>query len=399
MKKRWLEQESKQWIDDGIINTQQREEILARYQGRSNISLLFFFAAILIGLAVLSVIATNWTDLTEMVRMGIIIFFLIVFNSLGYWLDGRGFKQYGLFCYVVALGIFGAGIFLAFDMYGFPFHAPYGFIAWAIASYLIYLSRPSYTLWLVGVLVVIVGQLNASFSLQEFNWILLGIYIIGFGTSLFYLRKPIDSWIFVAGLMSQLFAYALELEAYYWLTVFALVVYIFSFFIKRNGISQAFRVVAIITVFILTIFHATIYESLPVPDDASVSWVYFVLLGIGIVGAIYLLLRENHKWEMARLIIFLPVFIVPEWSTLLACSMLLSFSLLILIEGFVRNDQRQINIGTFTFLLTILIIYFQVAWEFFDRSLFFLIGGIILFVIGFVLNRQKHKWQQGVDES
>src|SRR5699024_9252277 len=66
-----------------------------------------------------------------------------------------------------------------------------------------------------------------------------------------------------------------------------------------------------------------------------------------------------------------------------------------LIYGFQQKNQANIMVGTITFLLSTFTAYVQYAWEALNKSLFFIIGGLLLFGISFILERLRRKREQG----
>jgi uncharacterized membrane protein len=48
-----------------------------------------------------------------------------------------------------------------------------------------------------------------------------------------------------------------------------------------------------------------------------------------------------------------------------------------------------VNLGFLTFALTILRLYFDTFWQLFDRSLFFMVGGLLVIALGWGLERKR----------
>ena len=58
-------------------------------------------------------------------------------------------------------------------------------------------------------------------------------------------------------------------------------------------------------------------------------------------------------------------------------------------EGYRRDDRFVVNLGFLTFALTILRLYFDTFWLLFDRSLFFMVGGLLVIALGWGLERKR----------
>ncbi|MMZ62533.1 hypothetical protein D1872_247470 [compost metagenome] len=67
------------------------------------------------------------------------------------------------------------------------------------------------------------------------------------------------------------------------------------------------------------------------------------------------------------------------------------FSGYLLWIGYREDWSNKVNAGTLLFLFSTFIGYIQVAWDFLPKSLFFLVGGLLLFALNAFLQRQRRK--------
>ena len=54
------------------------------------------------------------------------------------------------------------------------------------------------------------------------------------------------------------------------------------------------------------------------------------------------------------------------------------FSLQLLWRGYAEEWRAKINWGTVLFLLSTLVAYGKLTWDFMDKSLFFILGGVLM---------------------
>lgn len=66
------------------------------------------------------------------------------------------------------------------------------------------------------------------------------------------------------------------------------------------------------------------------------------------------------------------------------------FALFVII-GYLRKSTRLINIGGALIFITVIVKYFTWFWTLFDRSIFFIIAGILLVSLGWLLERSRKK--------
>jgi uncharacterized membrane protein len=63
----------------------------------------------------------------------------------------------------------------------------------------------------------------------------------------------------------------------------------------------------------------------------------------------------------------------------------------LIILGFVRRYPPYVNIGLLFFALDVVARYFDFFWELLPRSLFFIMGGLLLLFGGLLLERKRRK--------
>src|SRR4051812_8702105 len=97
---------------EGVISSAEKEKMLNSYAIKSHVNfiqILLTIGALLLGIGMLSFVASNWAYLNNWTKLSIIIAFFISFNIAGIWLQSRYPKTSRSLHYVGIL-IFGAGI-------------------------------------------------------------------------------------------------------------------------------------------------------------------------------------------------------------------------------------------------------------------------------------------------
>ncbi|UOQ72980.1 hypothetical protein [Hymenobacter cellulosilyticus] len=54
-----------------------------------------------------------------------------------------------------------------------------------------------------------------------------------------------------------------------------------------------------------------------------------------------------------------------------------------------ENNPDRVTLGTVLFILTTMVAYFKLTWAFMDKSLFFLVGGVLLLGMSWYLRRRN----------
>ncbi|MFG6149492.1 DUF2157 domain-containing protein [Halobacillus sp. B23F22_1] len=388
-----LEKESERWVKDGVITSGQREQILNHYEKKTGHPVLLTFAALFIGLGFLTFIASNWSALSDLVKMAIILFFLLVFYGTGAVLYQRRSKPVGLSFIIISLCVFGAGIFLTGQMYHFSSFSAFPFLVWSLACFGLLLVFKESILFLAALVIVTAGQIYSGITYQEF-YIPLGIlFIAGLGwvlykngnrllTGLFALSYIIQSMVFV-------FSYG---WSYYWLILLFLALYIVSHLPYGQLHLRTFGSIAVLSIFTVNLFQVFLlgYES----NDVEYSNFFFLAWSILFLYAVIQSAMESTKFNWIDLVLFIPVFRIGA-GDLLSLLLMFVYSLGWLLAGYRKERADWVMKGTVAFLITTFVAYFQLAWAFMDRSIFFFTGGILLFILSYFLEKKRRQVKGG----
>src|SRR5699024_1838091 len=117
---------------------------------------------------------------------------------------------------------------------------------------------------------------------------------------------------------------------------------------------------------------------------------FYPAIIIAILIGLMLIIFRKIFTRVIDLILFIPIFAMTG-ANIIAFILLFVFALGWIIIGYQKEDYIQIQTGTVYFLLATLTVYIQFAWDELNKSLFFLIGGILLFFISFMIDRQRKK--------
>ncbi|KWW15448.1 MULTISPECIES: DUF2157 domain-containing protein [Peribacillus] len=176
--------------EGGIISEQEKEKMLDSYAVKGNMSfvtILLSIGALLLGLGVLTFVASNWIYLDKVVKFLLIIACLIGVNVAGVKWQLRYPKTARSLHYVGIL-IFGAGIFLIEQMFNIVINFNSSFLLWAIGTvFICYYLKDVFILLFTSFLLFI--YINGSIFLDETSYPLA---IIVFLPALYILLKKFN---------------------------------------------------------------------------------------------------------------------------------------------------------------------------------------------------------------
>ena len=103
----------------------------------------------------------------------------------------------------------------------------------------------------------------------------------------------------------------------------------------------------------------------------------------------------EHPTNLALTVFVLIFFFFPSATTniyvLLFNIIFVGLLVLMLYAGYRREDMRLINLGVFWLSAFIIFKYFDFFWKLLHRSLFFIIGGLILVLGGIALEKKRRE--------
>ncbi|MCA0969629.1 DUF2157 domain-containing protein [Halobacillus litoralis] len=398
MNRNQISKESSKWVVEKIITEDQRQQLLERYPKRRHQPLLLTFAAIFIGLSFLTFIASNWSDMDDLLRMGLIVFFLTAFYVSGERVYAKYSKPLGISFFLIALLIFGAGIFLVGQMYHYTSYSAFPFLIWSVAAYgLFYLSKEK-TFFVATVIILTTGQIYSGFVFQQLHWLSAGLFLIGLGLSVYKMKDTILTTLFGASFLIQSLILVMSEDLhYYWLMVFFLVLYLIDDLVVNKGQLRVFKTMSVTAVFFLHVIGVFLLGEEWISRATESSFLFFLVWAVLFVGAVIRAALSSTNYYWVDLLLFVPVFKFAI-GDVLSLGILFIYSLIWLVFGYRTEVSRWVNKGTAAFLFTTFLAYFQLAWDSMNRSLFFLLGGLLLFILSFLLERKRRSVHKGGDE-
>lgn len=398
MSRKFIEKEGRRWTELDIISPEQHKQILDLYKDREHaIGLIPLLGSILIGLGILSFIAANWQDISHLIRLTMIITILIGFYGSGEVMIKKGQDKLGIALISLGLVSFGAGIILIAQMFQLEAYNVTSWAIWGAAGVLLTYLYQSRYLFLLATLLLTITQWVSVLQFQTFSYLTFAITLIGLG---YYIWKKQDtwlSWMFGLSFIVQSFMLIVSNEwkiIWFFIPVFA--IYTLVDITNKRKTYYPFQSSALMAGYIFALFIVLFgndkmyfdkYE-----DLLTTSILFFITIGILFIVSVFYKVKSGRTvsavdWIMAPVLLYLPVY-----EDILYLFILFLFSLFLLWRGYVEEWRFKINLGTILFLISTMVAYGKLTWNFMDKSLFFILGGIILLLLSWFLNRRRKQF-------
>lgn len=400
MNKQWMRSEGQKWVEDKIITDDQLELIVERYpetkDSRKVTGILPVLASILIGLGILSFIASNWGEIPPLGRLSLLMVVMLGFYAGGERYLKTGNETFGTSLNLLGIISFGASIILLGQTFHLNAVDARLFVFWSLpAVYFLFRDRQKLYFFLLAVL-TLGGQLYSLNEFQSFSYLLFTIFLISLGSFVFLYPRSLESWLFTIGLSLQAMMFIIAEDInFLWFFLYGFALFTAGLWFLKQVFKQPFNRLGTLIgfgfayglYFLLTNEYSSDFE---LPNPYAFLSVWIVILVLSIIKK----QKDNlylHAWD---LLIFIPLFYleniaVPIFVGIVYLIVMFIYSGSKLAEGYRNENPSQINFGIVLFLLVCLMGYFNLAWAFMPKSLFFLIGGILLFILNAFLQRKK----------
>ena len=388
------EQQVSSWIEKQIISSEQASKILEeiaskRKRKNSHISVitLAIVGALFIGIGIILFISAKWHTMAKLTKI-----FLAMGSTFGSFFTGyflkykkENFPNVGeAFIFLSAL-LFGATLFLIAHIY--HMHAN--------AHWIVFL-------WLVGIFPIVYAMnspiTGALVTGLFFIWTMLFLHET---SSCFFCSGPAIK----VALLSIFGVCALA-----WFGVGRIT----SLFSKFTAIGRIYQLLSLcVVLFLLFLFSFRFMTEYPFEFSGNKEFPFFIysfLTGTMIFFGIFMLVdlfchkpkSIFHAMEDLIALAIAGIFSIPFLfplppGSLLYCIIFnILFAVMVSIviwRGYQRRDSMIVTIGFFSLVLLISVRYFDSFWSLFSRSLFFMIGGILLVGLGILFEKKRRALQ------
>ncbi|MCS7462650.1 DUF2157 domain-containing protein [Paenibacillus doosanensis] len=405
MSRKWVEKEGLRWVESNIVTREQYERILGLYEEKRHaIGILPILGSILVGLGILSFVAANWQDIPQLAR-----FMLVVIVMVGCYVSGelmmkKGHDKLGIALTALGYISFGAGIVLVAQMFHLTSYDITSFIVWGTAGVLLTFLYRSRFLYLLSLLVFTAAELYSALHFHQFSYVGFIFMAAGLGGYAWVRQSALLTWCFSLSfaLHALMFTMVKDLPFLcFFLPVMAL--YALGDWYKDRGAGYALQSVPLAANFVFGTFMVLVWEA---PYGGLGDLSELLPKPLYYLPALLLLFAASAagKWKQKRLssvlewIMCIPFLYLTVGVSAIYLLTLFFFSFYVLWRGYMEEWRFKINFGTVLFICSSMIAYGKLTWDFMDKSLFFIIGGLLLLALSWFLNRRNKRFLRNIDE-
>ncbi len=395
MSRKFLEIESPAWVAEGLITEDQRQRLLARYppEAVQAVGLLPLLGSILVGLSALSVVAANWQRLPTTVRLALLLGSLLAAYAGGEYFLRRGNRRLGHGLVGLGLVAFGVSIILTSQLYQLVGYDVSGLLAWVLVGVLLSYVYTSQPLTLLPIVIGAAVQTYCTQALGTFSYATIGLVALGSGYRWWRRPDTLVASVLAVGLLWQAALWvALSHAKITWFFIPAMLVYAAGDWHRDRPASRALQGPPLIAAYLFALGLALFGET----DQYAGLLRPPVLAYLGALAAVFILsvAGKRQQGRLASLpdwLLLLPGFYLPGGLPLAIATLVVLYAHAgsVLARAHRSGDAEQLTLGTVLFVVATMVAYFKLTWAFLDKSLFFLIGGVLLLSLSWYLRRRN----------
>ncbi|WP_409342756.1 DUF2157 domain-containing protein [Paenibacillus sp. MBLB4367] len=405
MSRKWLKKEAPVWVQNELITQQQADRLLAFYkEEKPAVGILPLLGSLLVGLGILSFVAANWQDIPHLARFAVIVLAMLGFYAAGERFIRRGDDRLGLGLVAIGLISFGAGIFLLAQMFQMTAANAGSFIIWGSAGVMLtYLYRSRF-LFLLSAVILNVGQFYSLNNFGTFSIVAFLVLMVGLGIYWWRNRSAWLAWLLGLSAMLQSAFLIGELElngSLYMIPV--MILYVLGDWIRTRNTASPLQNSALTAAFVTCCIAVMAQDNGHffgfAAHERTPSLVFAIVVAALLALSAIAKKRQGRLTSGFEWLLLLPYFYAAEAASFLYLLALCFFSLCVLWRGYAEEERFKVNLGTMLFLFSVLLAYVKLAWGFMDKSVFFLVGGILLLGLSWYLNKRRRRFlaEEGED--
>ncbi len=362
------------------------------------ISIFSAVGAILVGLGVILFVSSNWQYFTPTVKIAILLIAFISTAWLGYTLayEKKNYVKTGMALLFLSAIIYGASIFLVAQIYHLPINFWWGMLLWFLGTALMaYILESKLHLFLaVPLFIIFLGWLDWSspnpfsefgFIFEEGNNAISTLPILGLGlVSLGILHRLRSQLRFGEGVL------------FHWGLFLILAILVITT-VGKEVLFQLLHLtfnpitVAIIIGSFLAFLFAFAFGKFITREG---KWSVLILaLYIAFTYILVAIPRWKGFPQQETMFYYESLLSAPIFQWLFIIHLLLVFICLLTIiwYGTLLRYPSVVNMGMLGLGIAIIIQYFSWVFAMLDRSIAFILGGLLILGLSVLLERQRHR--------
>ena len=404
------------WVEQGIVDNDAAHKLLDLYppvESKSKlVGLITIFGSVLVGLGVLLFVGSNWQHLTAFFKLGIIIGAIAAANFGGWHFSYKDNARPKLGASLFLLGglLYGAGIWLVAQTFQLDLDWTLGMSLWSIGLVPIAMLVRSVPLAILNGLVL----LSWSFSDQHSS--IINFIVLAIAVALSYVFRSRMALV-LALIQGEVFAIHIKsifsssnvvwdpvISTFFWTAG------LFAWYLWHRDHKPQYAAPYLYVSTLIAMPLFLMMSSYSNISTLTVNWLDPILLTEAVfaiaTGCYVASSTKKYMPEILGSYVATLVMVALTCATgnVLAMRLIANIVIFSSLIGMIYSGARRldsasvVNISTVFFAIAVFCRYFDTFYQMLDRSLFFLLGGAVLLVGGYLLEQQRRTLIRGLNQ-
>jgi len=404
------------WVEQGLVDNNAADKLLNLYpliEAKSKlVGLITIFGSVLVGLGVLLFVGSNWQHLSAFFKLGLIVAAIAAANFGGWHFSYKEEARPKLGASLFLLGglLYGAGIWLVAQTFQLDLDWSLGMSLWSIGLV------PMAMLVRSGPLAILNGLILLGWSFSPQHLAITNLLVLAIAVALSYVFRSRMALV-LALVQGEVFAVHIRSifsnSSSNWDPTIATLLWaggLFAWYLwhREHKPQMAGPYLYVGSLIALPLFLTI--SSYTNSSIFTVNWLNPTLvteLIFAIASGFYV--ASNTKKYVPELLggylaILIMVTLMCGPGNVLATRLMANVVVFSSLIGMIYSGARRldsasvVNISTVFFAIAVFCRYFDTFYQMLDRSLFFLLGGTVLLVGGYLLEQQRRTLIRGLNQ-
>lgn len=419
------------WLDDmaadSILNDVYSEANDSSLKSHKISFILGIMGVMLLAVGVISFFAANWQGMSKLLKLTILFSSMACAYLAAIWaLSEHKYPALGQAFLLLGVLLFGNNIMLIAQIYHIDSHYPNGILLWMVGAIITAVIMKSEVLLIAAILLSLIWTGMEIFDFRQIHWPWLLFCFVaawitireGFHLAAHVIILSLFLWLLFS--FNSFARYASEGCLVQIYLLFGLLVFMLAGTIRNrkyityfiDHLSHYALSFSFVFLYILSFPDLNLYSSLSHSTASGImkGQLTWMLINLALMGLILILTSIRFKriqkpvplYKWLAVLWLLVLFVSLLWNvyfyqeqqniTVIMVNLLL-FSLVIglIYSGLAEHKRFYVNSAFVIFTITLLSRYFDTFWSLMDRSLFFIVGGFLLIIGGYWLEKKRRQ--------
>lgn len=423
-----LQKELPSWVAKGWIKPEYEQSILAdaakttELNEKSTTVYFSFMGIVLLGAGIITFFAAHWTEISKLSKLIILLSSLWASYLAAYYFLKQNqsyLNRLGQLLTLLGTLIFGVNIWLITQIYHFDVQDPAGILIWSLGAWMVAILLKNPFCMALSIVLALIWSLIKSPLIQHIHWSFLLIWALNLIPLLKekwrgLLHLELISliiwasfnlfWFLISSVHPQYYLFYISCSLLLAWLVFNLTLPQFQF--MRNNMKKTFQHYAALFL-LLNLFYLTFPDLLITFKQAPHKiWPGTLILILCNFSVLCIGLNSNKLCNLSKTSIGFYIGVLLVLSTLLLLNhiplnpsimgILYNLTMISILGWFIHlgyktADRAFINLSFLFFAALILARYFDIFWTLLNRSLFFIMGGLLLIIGSYLFETQRRR--------